>query len=87
MSNDPTQPTDWAAWLRDNAPPGPLGRNMISAAAEIDRLRSGIQAMLDGNYPHPRAYRSAPGMECPHGIPYYQDCGACNDAWLQGLLS
>lgn len=55
--------------------------------AEIERLRKGIQDMLDGNYPHPRTYRSSPGMECPHGIPYYQDCGACNDAWLQGLLS
>jgi hypothetical protein len=34
--------TDWAAWLRDNAPPGPLGRNMVSAANELDRLRTAL---------------------------------------------
>lgn len=51
--------------------------------AEIDHLRAGIQAMLDGNYPHPRAHR--PG-DCPHGTPYYQECAQCDTAWLQALL-
>lgn len=54
--------------------------------AEIERLRSGIQAMIDGNYPNPRAYRSAPNKKCPHGVFYYDECEACNDAWLMGLL-
>lgn len=52
-------------------------------AAEIQRLRAGIQAMLDGNYPHPRSYR--PG-NCPHGHLYYEECVACNAAWLTALL-
>ncbi len=63
-----------------------VGQTAIRAAEVIERLRSGIQAMLDGDYPHPRSYRSAPGMQCPHGIIYYEECSQCNDAWLQGLL-
>jgi len=32
--------TDIAAWMRDNAQPGPLGVHMERAADEIARLRS-----------------------------------------------
>lgn len=51
---------------------------------ELERLRAGIQAMLDGNYPHPRKYR--PG-KCPHGTPYYDECTRCDGEWLRGLLN
>ena len=34
---------DIATWLRDNAPPGPLGRRMVEAADEIERLRAVIR--------------------------------------------
>lgn len=60
-----------------NATPG-------ECAAEIKRLRAGIQAMLDGNYPNPRSYR--PG-QCPHGHLYYEECGACDEAWLKAVLN
>lgn len=50
---------------------------------EVERLRAGIQDMLDGNYPHPRKYR--PG-KCPHGTPYYDECLNCDDEWLRKLL-
>lgn len=41
MSDDEhgTQEADIAKWMRDNAQPGPLGRRMIEAANEIERLR------------------------------------------------
>lgn len=52
-------------------------------AAENARLREGIQAFLDGNYPHPRSHRPNP---CPHGIEYWNDCGQCNDEHFERLL-
>lgn len=61
-----------------------LDDELLAAAAEIDRLRAGIQAMLDGDYPNPRSHR--PG-KCPHGQPYYEECGECNDDWLTGILN
>lgn len=56
----------------------------FKARAEITRLRAGIQAMLDGNYPNPRSYR--PG-KCPHGLAYYEACENCAYEWLAGLLN
>lgn len=64
-----------------------VASDVNKAADETERLRSGVQAMLDGNYPHPRTYRSTPGMSCPHGQPYYEECEQCNEDWLWGLLS
>ena len=52
--------------------------------AEIDRLRSGIQAILDGNYPNPRKHR--PG-KCPHGMAYYEACENCVDDALSALIT
>lgn len=57
---------------------------MDEAADEIARLRRGIQDMLDGNYPHPRAHR--PGR-CPHGVWFYEECPACTDEALQAILT
>lgn len=70
------------------SPAGRLRREdrEVALALEITRLRAGIQAMLDGDYPHPRAYRSEPGMRCPHGTLYHDNCEQCNDEWLAGLL-
>lgn len=50
---------------------------------ETERLRSGIQDVLDGNYPNPRAHR--PG-QCAHGVWYYDTCENCIDEWLQALI-
>lgn len=57
---------------------------MRDAADEIERLRQGVQDMLDGNYPHPRTYRPKP---CPHGAEYWHECPSCNDAALQAILT
>lgn len=57
---------------------------MRDAADEIERLRKGIQDMLDGNYPHPRSYRP---KQCPHGAEYWHECPSCNDAALQAILT
>lgn len=57
---------------------------MEAAADEIERLRQGVQDMLDGNYPHPRTYRP---MQCPHGAEYWHECPSCNDAALQAILT
>lgn len=46
-------------------------------------LEKAIVDYLDGNYPHPRQYR--PG-KCPHGIFYWDDCGACIDKHFQRAL-
>lgn len=55
--------------------------------AEVTRLRKGIQDHLDGNYDHPRKYRSqGPQSTCPHHRYYYEECGECNDAHLKSLL-
>lgn len=54
-------------------------------ADEVARLRAGIQAMLDGDYPHPRKFRHTT-RKCPHGTPYYEECAQCDDSWLVALL-
>ena len=55
--------------------------------AEVTRLQKGIQDHLDGNYDHPRKYRSqGPQSTCPHHRYYYEECGECNDAHLKSLL-
>ena len=36
---EPAKP-DIAQWLRENAGPGPIGRRMVAAAKEIERLRA-----------------------------------------------
>ncbi|WP_407529249.1 hypothetical protein [Methylobacterium oryzisoli] len=54
------------------------------AAREIERLRAGIRAYLDGDYEHPRRHR--PG-KCAHGAYYYEECGSCIDAHFTALLS
>ena len=60
-----------------NATPG-------ECAAEIQRLRAGIQAILDGDYPNPRDHR--PG-KCEHGIYYWEPCEQCLDSALLAILN
>jgi hypothetical protein len=55
----------------------------VEQTAEIERLRAGIRAMLDGDYPHPRSYRPA---RCPHDTACFDECGQCNDEYLTELL-
>jgi hypothetical protein len=52
--------------------------------AEAIRLRGGIEAFQLGDYPNPRDHR--PG-NCPHGRPYYEECGACDAAHFTKLLA
>lgn len=60
--------------------------SLIAALEKNNEQRAGIQAMLDGNYPCPRAYRNE-GGQCPHGIWFYEACEMCNDEWLTKLLA
>lgn len=57
---------------------------LAAARAEIERLRAGIQDMIDGDYPNPRDHRP---LKCRHDTWYYEECKYCNDEWLQKLLS
>lgn len=63
------------------APPKPDPKAAL--LAEIHRLRSGIQAYIDGTYDHPRKYRP---KSCPHGTYYTQACEICTDNHFQKLL-
>lgn len=60
-------------------------KKLLAIIDERDRLRKGVQDFLDGNYSNPRSYRHDTGA-CPHGQPYYQDCGECNDEHFRKLL-
>lgn len=51
---------------------------------EATRLRAGIEAFQAGDYQNPRQHR--PG-NCPHGRPYYEDCGACDAEHFTRLLA
>lgn len=62
--------------------------NIEEAAAEIERLRKGIQDYLDGNYDHPRKYRAqGPQTKCPHGKLYWDACDGCIDDYFTKLLA
>ncbi|WP_407529252.1 hypothetical protein [Methylobacterium oryzisoli] len=54
------------------------------ARAEVERLREGVQAYLDGNYDHPRRHRPT---ECKHGIYYTDACENCVDEHFAALLT
>ena len=56
----------------------------MSETERADKLRKAIQDYLDGNYASARSYR--PG-QCPHGVYYYAECEACNDAYFQAALA
>jgi hypothetical protein len=64
--------------------PDAMAMNFEWVKTEIIRLRQGIQDMLNGNYPHPRAYR--PG-KCPHDVWYFDECPSCDEAHLQAVLA
>ena len=59
---------------------------LTEAASEIERLRKGIRAYLDGNYDHPRAHRHGPTKGCKHGRFYYEDCCECDADYFSVLL-
>ncbi|WP_424134261.1 hypothetical protein [Roseomonas chloroacetimidivorans] len=54
------------------------------AVGEVERLRAGIRAFLEGDYDSPRLYQ--PGG-CPHGTPFYEGCSACDCAHFERLLA
>jgi hypothetical protein len=56
---------------------------IVELTFEVNRLRHGIQNILDGNYPHPRTYRP---HSCPHGVAYWEECEQCNSDALSKLL-
>src|ERR1700730_5004442 len=57
----------------------------IAFALEITRLRAGIQAMLDGDYPCPGTYARNHTM-CPHNVDWPESCWQCDEAWLVKVL-
>jgi hypothetical protein len=52
--------------------------------AEVLRLRCGIQAFLDGNYPP--MLKTAP-EKCPHGQYRHETCEACIEVHFAKLLA
>ena len=59
------------------------GRAIEQANAEIERLRAGIQAFLDGDY-EPRVRKLD---KCPHGLYGYEACEGCIADWFSKLLA
>jgi len=60
-----------------------LRAEVAAKEAEIVRLRTGIQSVLDGNY----VSRSGSKLDrCQHGIFYYDMCERCIDEHLSALL-
>ncbi|MCK1445388.1 hypothetical protein IVB43_23675 [Bradyrhizobium sp. 48] len=55
------------------------------AAAEIRRLRQGIQDYLDGDYG--RDYFHTARDKCPHGLFRWESCENCIDAHFTKLLA
>ena len=61
--------------------------------AENERLRAGIQKLLDEGAPRtvaePYADDGKPhkGDRCPHGCYTWERCDACTDEYLAGLLA
>lgn len=58
--------------------------NIEEGAAEIERLRKGIQDYLDGNYGFD--YRGSKTMQCPHGAYRHEICGQCTDEHFSQLI-
>ena len=54
------------------------------AVGEVERLRAGIRAFLEGDYDSPGSYRP---YNCPHGTPYDQGCAACDCEHFERLLA
>lgn len=57
---------------------------IVELEAENARLRKGIEDYRAGDYPNPRRHRP---RTCPHGLSYWQECDACNDAALAAILA
>ena len=70
-----------------------LQQQCDDAADEIERLRAGIQKLLDEGAPRtvaePYADDGKPhkGDRCPHGCYTWESCDACTDEYLAGLLA
>lgn len=50
--------------------------------ATIARLRAGMQAVIEGTYPH-----ALKGTKCEHGLWYFVTCGQCIDDHLTAVLA
>jgi hypothetical protein len=55
---------------------------LAKTEAEIERLRAGIQAFLDGDW-EPKVKKMD---KCPHGQYGYESCEACIEIWFEHLL-
>lgn len=62
---------------------GPMAKACAEAAAEIRRLRKGIQDYVDGNY-EPKIVGKID--KCSHGQFGYEACEACIDEHFTKLL-
>ena len=67
--------------------------NTAKLEAEIERLRAGIQKLLDEGAPRtvaePYADDGKPhkGDRCPHGCFTWESCDACTDEYLARLFA
>lgn len=55
----------------------------MSDKERAELLRKAITDYLAGDFASARSYR--PG-QCPHGVFYYAECEACNDAHFQKAI-
>lgn len=53
------------------------------ARTRAEELRKAITDYLSGDFASARSYR--PG-ECPHGVIWFHECEACNDAYFQKAI-
>ncbi len=68
-----------------------LRQRAEQAGAERDYYRKAIQDFQDGNYAHPRAFRSKDvghGVgKCCHGTWYWEECESCNSEHFDNALT
>lgn len=71
--------------LREDARGGKAYHELSDMAAdEIERLRAGIQAYLDGEYGY--QFKGSKLLKCPHGQFRHETCEGCIDEHFTELL-
>lgn len=57
----------------------------IELADEIERLRDGVQRIIDGTYGRDKHFKTKHDT-CPHGQFSWQSCDPCVDEYLSSLI-
>jgi hypothetical protein len=62
-----------------------LTTRLAERSAEMERLRTGIQDYLDGNYGRDQHFKTKHD-KCPHNLFGWETCENCIDAYFTALL-